>query len=112
MQNELTNDAKYLLCTLYKHYKEQRSRQIDKSSAKYIGDCTRIQKDLIPEWLLEDVDETCRELSRAGFVESSYADDMATNVSLSDKAIIYMENRFKNGIKELIEFMLKLKGAF
>ena len=59
--------------------------------------------------MFEDVDDTCRELSRANLLNCFWADNIAYNVILSDNAIIYMENRFKNGLTEVLEFIDKIK---
>ena len=59
----------------------------------------------IEQVVVEDVDETCRELDRAGYVDVLYADDMAYIVQLTDTAIIYMENRFKDGLVGVLNFL-------
>jgi len=108
---ELTKDAEYMLCAIYKSYKDKRKSGIPKSDAKYIGNSEDIHKSLMSEWLFDDVDETCRELNRAGFVDCRYYDDTAHYVTLTDKAIIYMENRFVNGLTGVLDYMAKIKQA-
>lgn len=110
MEYKLTNDADYLLCTLYKHYKEQRKKGINKTDAKYIGDSEFIFQTMLPEWTFEDVDETCCELSRAGLLKCLYSDDTVDLAVLEDTAIIYMENRFKNGMSEILDNIARLKN--
>jgi len=111
MNVELTKDAEYMLCALYKDYKEKRKNREDKASAKYVGSAERIHKDLMSEWSFEDVDETCRELSRAGYLNCQFADNVTWQSNLTDEAIIYMENRFVNGLTGVLDYMAKIKAA-
>ncbi len=102
---ELTNDSEKLLCLLYKSYLEKRRNGTPKSNAKRFGSSHHIHKNLCPKWIFEDVDETCRELSRANMLDCLWADNIAYYVSLSDSAIVYMENRFKNGLLDVVKFL-------
>lgn len=97
---DLTKDSEKLLCVLYKNYLEKRKSGAAKSEAKSFGSSHNIHESLCPNWLFEDVDDTCRELSRA--------DSIAYHVNLSDFAISYMDNRFKNGLKDVINFLANL----
>jgi len=108
---ELTKDAEYMLCAIYKSYKEKRKNGISKSEAKCTGGAGNIHSNLMPEWSFADVDETCRELSRAGFLACLYADNVTYYADLTDKAVIYMENRFINGLTGVLEYMAKIKQA-
>lgn len=111
MDIELTKDAEYLLCLMYKAYIEKRKNKVIKEDAKYTGSALNIHNKLIPEWVEEDVAETCRELDRAGFLKCLYADNTVCDSALTDKAIIYMENRFINGLTSVLEYMGKIKSA-
>ena len=110
MNYELTNDADYLICALYKYYKEQRKSGKNKSDAKFIGSSEFIFTKLLSEWTFEDVDETCRELHRSGLLNCTYADNVVVISFLEDAAIIYMENRFKNQLSELVAHIAELKS--
>ena len=104
---DLTRDSEKLICVLYRNYLEQIKSGIPKSKAKSFGSSRAIHQQLCPDWLFENVDETCRELSRAELLNCFWADNIAYQVSLSDSAIIYMENRFKNGLLDVIDFLTK-----
>lgn len=106
---ELTKDAEKLICLLYKSYLQKRKSGISKSQATCFGSSHDIHEQLCPELIFEDVDDTCRELSRADLLNCLWADNIAYHVILSDSAIIYMENRFKNGLVEVLEFVDKIK---
>ena len=104
----LSKDADYLICLIYKYYLELRDNGFSKSDAKSLGDSPDIQQKIIPEWSLEDTDDTCRELIRKGFLDNRlYIDNRCGYMRLSDEGIIYMENRFKNGFKEVTDFIAK-----
>lgn len=106
---ELTKDAEKLICLLYKSYLQKRKSGISKSQATCFGSSHDIHEQLCPDLIFEDVDDTCRELSRADLLNCLWADNIAYHVILSDNAIVYMENRFKNGLSEVLEFIDKIK---
>lgn len=102
---DLTKDSEKLLCLLYKSYLEKVNSGLSKSTANAFGDSHKIHDTLCPDWLFEDVDETCRQLSRAGFLKCFWADGIASETSLSDSGIVYMENRFKNSLLSVADFL-------
>lgn len=104
---ELTRDSEKLICVMYKDYLEKRKSGQSKSQANSFGSSHNIHERLLPDWIFEDVDDTCRELSRAGLLNCMWADDIAYRVRISDQGIIYMENRFKNGLSGVIDFISK-----
>ena len=110
MDIELTKDSELLLCILYGKYVSLTSAGVPKTRAKCFGSSIEIQRDLIPEWTFPNTDETCRELSRAGMISVFYADNIAYSVSLSDKGIIYMENRFNKKVSEILDRIEQLKN--
>ena len=105
---DLTKDSKKMLCMLYKDYLEKRNSGFSKSEAKSFGSSHNIHEALLPNWAFEDVDDTCRELSKAGMLDCFWADNIAYHVNLSDTAISYMDNRFKNGLKDIASFLSSL----
>lgn len=111
MDIELTKDSDYLICKLYESYLEKRSQQVPKYNAKIMGSSQNIQETVFPKWSCEDVDETCRELDRAGLLQCHYADNSVYTSILSDKGIIYMEHRFKNNINSILEYISKIKDC-
>ncbi len=105
---ELTKESDAMICVLYKNYLRRRKSGVSKFDAKYFSGSKEIHADLMPKWSFETVDETCRELSRAGFLDCFFSDDTTGEVFLTDAAIIYMENRFKNGISSFLEHLHSL----
>ena len=106
---KLTKESDYLICAIYKDYLEKRKNGIPKLEAKRPGSSKRIHQDILPKWMYEDVDETCLELERAGLLNCFSADNAVLDSYLNDDAIIYMENRFKNNVKSVFEYMKKIK---
>ena len=106
----LTKDADALLCVLYKTYKDRRASGTPKAEAKVFSDSDYIHKNLMPKWSFEDVDETCRELDRAGMLHCRYADDVTWMASLTDSAIIYQENRFADSTEAFLGHIEKLRN--
>lgn len=109
MSSKLTKDSDALICLLYKNYCQQRKNGVSKANARLFGGSDDIQKDIAPKWSFENVDETCRELHNANLIGCSYYDNVAQNVWLTDNGIIYMENRFKDGLKEVLDYLGKIK---
>lgn len=105
MDISLTKDSEKLICVIYKSYLEKRKSGISKPKASHLGSSHEIHSNLLPQWSFEDVDDTCRELSRAGLLNCLFADNIAYHVTISDDGIIYMENRFKNGLKDIAAFL-------
>lgn len=105
MEVNLTKDAEKLLCAMYKDYLEKRKSGSSKSHANYWGTSHVIHENLLPKWSFEDVDDICRELSRAEMIKCGWGDNIALYISISDLGIIYMENRFKNGLKDVASFL-------
>lgn len=112
MDVTLTKDADALICVLYKKYCQDRKDGVSKVNAKLFDGSEQIFNELLPKWTYDDVDETCRELDRSGLVACFYADDVAQKVWFTDSGIVYMENRFKKGLSEVLEYLGKIKGLF
>jgi len=108
---ELTKDSDKLICLIYRIYLEERKAGNSKTKAKMLGSSQNIHRSIVPSWTYEDVDETCKELSRVGLLNCSYADNVVSFCYLSDSAIIYMENRFANGLRDLLGYLSKIAPA-
>lgn len=108
MDIQLTKDAEALICIMYKLYLERRKNSISKFDAKLFNVKTQIHT-VIKKMNYDDLCEACRELHRANFVECFYADDEPQDIWFSDKGLIYMENRFINGLTGVLEYISKAK---
>lgn len=100
---QLTKDADLLACCIYKEYLERRKNGISKRSANTFHVDFKEKASKIASWSIDDYLFTLGELRRAGLVRS-YIDG---TVAITDTFIIYMENRFKNNIIEITDFIAK-----
>lgn len=88
MANELTKSAKKSLATLYREYCQRLNAGEKKAQA------TSFQS------YSEFVMDNRKELKDAGFIRV----DLLGNIYLTDKTIIYMENKTADAIKEWLSF--------
>ena len=101
---ELTKDGDKMICCIYKTFLQQRKNGIPKSSARRFPMDYFKSDEKLSSWLDEDLDDTLLEIGRAGLVKIY----IGGNFDLTDSGIIYMENRFKNGLNEVVDFISKL----
>lgn len=92
---ELTKDAKKSLALLYKVYEKRRRSGMAKSAAAYMSG-TSEDTAQVNRAVLEDR----KELQNAGLISC----DIVGGILLKDAAIIYMENKTANTIKEWLSF--------
>lgn len=104
---QLTKDADKLLCIFYKDYLSKVKSGLSKSSSSCFGNSDEITAKYLPDWHPEDTADICWELHKAGYAVCSRGDDIANDVTLTREAIVYMENRFKNGINDVTDFISK-----
>lgn len=100
---QLTNDADKLVCHLYKSYLEKRKNGINKTNAKHFSFSEIKSLKYFSKWTDSDIKATVAEVSRAGLGKMYYDGGFMAN----DQFIIYMENRFKNGFSEVVDFISK-----
>lgn len=96
----LTKSTDKVLCKLYKEYLSRIKNNVSKSNA-LVFDTTSISQ------LFEnkDIDFEISELKKNSLIEAWITGE----VLLRSEAIVYMENRFKNGLTEITDFIAKLK---
>lgn len=105
---ELTKDADKVICCVYKEYLERRKSGMSKSQAKeFDGNFYRNVKAL-SKWNSADVSDTLQELHNKQYIKKNIIGDF----SLLDDAVVYMENRFKNGLSEVMDFISSLPLPF
>ncbi len=104
--DDLTNEQKYLLVSMYN---EVISRQpaLSMEEANYFADSDKVKDMFLPELSSDYVSALCWKLKSKGYISCYHGDDLANNIRLEDSTIIYMENRFKNGIKDVLDFIAK-----
>lgn len=108
----ISNEADFLLCILYREFLEQRKNGASRDDAATFGSCEVIQSKILPEWPTHDIDAALWELHRKGLVEAYPGNNMAMAAVLQPDGIVYMENRFKNKLQDLIQMATAGKGLF
>jgi len=109
MNIELSKESHKLLCILYKEYLTRRKSNTPKVDAKFFTSAHEIHEKFLQDILFEDVNGACAELSRKELIHCSWYDNTAYSITITDDGIIYMENRFKNGLKDVLDFLTLLK---
>jgi hypothetical protein len=101
----LTKDSKTVLYHLYKEYCVRRSNGISRSNAKEFHSSESVQKLLFPDWSVSDVDDCMCELGRNGYLSNHHASDLIYDSTLTDKAIVTMENQKKETLLNVVNFL-------
>ena len=105
---ELTKDAEKLICCIFKEYLEKRKSGMSKSQAKEFDGNFYLNIKALSKWNSADVSDTLHELHGKKYIKENILGDF----SLLDDAIVYMENRFKNGLSEVMDFISSLPLPF
>lgn len=104
---QLSRDADRAICTIYKEYLSKRDNGLPKYQAKRFSDFEEWHSILLTELSDDDAKETIAELARAGLAQMYLGGGFALN----DEAVIYMEQRFPNGVSQVLEWLAKIKSA-
>ncbi len=100
---ELTKDADKMICIIYKQYLNKIKSGMSKTASYQFKDNFYINDKDLSKWHYNDVNTALLELNRKGYIKLNIIGDF----NITDQAIIYMENRFKNGFIELTDFIAK-----
>ncbi len=103
---ELTKDANLLVCCIYKEYLSRRKSGISKAEASIFENDISDISDKISSWSKEDILYTLSELKELSFVRV-YIDG---SFKITKELVVYMENRFKNGLTEVLDFISSLSS--
>lgn len=108
----LTKDADALICVLYKEYLHRRNSGVSKADAKMFFNSEKIHDELMPKWPVEDIDDTCWELNRAGLLDCMPGEDSVALAVLSSDGVAYMEKRFQKNITSIVNYLGKVAAHF
>ena len=101
MDLSITKDSDQMLCLLYKEFLRRRKDGISRTAARHFVDGTISQIPPLDTWPEADISDAMVELSRANLLRITIGGDC----DLKDEAILFMENRFKNGLKDVLSFL-------
>lgn len=90
------------ICILYKSYLEKRNSGASLSESKNTGGMDDLTQ-LFPKWSEIDIMTCCENLEAKGLMWINPAEDTIWDSELTDNGIIYMENRFKGKVKNVLE---------
>ena len=107
MATELTKDADKLVCLIYREYLSRRKSGSPKRQAKDFAEENNWPESFLKEFNKDDMSDTLRELKSAGFIKQYINGGFV----LEDACIIYMENRFPNGLSQVLDWLGKIKNA-
>lgn len=100
---QLTKDADKLVCSMYKSYLEKRKSGVSKTNAVHFEPDEVAEYKLCSDWTLTDIKSVVSELQNAGLGTKYINGGFKAN----EQFIVYMENRFKNSIMEVTDFISK-----
>lgn len=100
---ELTRDSDKMLCCLYKEYLGRRKLGNSKRNSRRFTKEYCSNDFILSSWCRSDISDSIMELGQKKYLKVYIGGDF----ELTDSAIIYMENRFKNNIVELTDFISK-----
>lgn len=106
----LTNEADFMLCTLYNAYLEKRKADMPRQKAVRFKNPDSIQEEFLPQWSTDDIIDIAWELSRNNLVSCRKGDAGFTLLMLTTDAIVYMENRFENNMDKLLQRIAAIKS--
>lgn len=100
---QLTKNANFFVCYAYKYYLEQLQ------DGKRIFQAKRVPFDItlsfkpFKKMHPDDIKETVAQAARAGYGDMT----MECNFFINDQMISFMENRFKNGLFDVLDAISK-----
>lgn len=101
----LTKDADKLMCYIYYMYLDRVEFGNSKSASKHFDENFYQEVDQLSDWHYDDIVECLESLKKIGFIKLF----ITNSFYIEDSGIVYMENRFKNGLKEIISYVTALK---
>lgn len=101
MDVKLTKKTDQAFCAIYNEYLKRIDSGKSKDEAIEFGAIFELQSTILPEWFEEDINAALSELSDCGFIHM-YVD---SSFELLNTAILYMERRFPDGLKELFSIV-------
>lgn len=103
MQIQLTKDQDKFICEIYRQYLTKIKVQTSKRSSRRFTYEEFSKSNFISSFSKEDVDFTLMEIAQKNLIQIYLGGDF----DLTDSGIYYMENRFKNGLIEVTDFIAK-----
>lgn len=100
----MTKDSEKMLCVMYKEYLIRVKHGVSKYESRNFKPEFFLTDSAFTNWHAEDISMAKSELTHSSLLKSNILGD----IRFTDEGITHMENRFKNGIIELTDFIAKL----
>ncbi|WP_052253445.1 hypothetical protein [Staphylococcus shinii] len=110
--DDLTKQQQYIITNLYKIFKDRQKFGLSRSESKIFKSSNEVHKEFFDFLNKEDFIADTRTLRGKNYITGVFASNMVVEIAISDKTIIYMENRFKNNIKDIVKFLSDIRGIF
>lgn len=102
--DDLTKEQKHLLISMYKEILN-RQPALSMEQANNFDDSDQLIELFSLDLSSDYVSELCWGLYSKGYIMCYRGDDLANEISLTDKTIVYMENKFTHGLKDVLLFL-------
>ncbi|OAO18533.1 hypothetical protein [Mammaliicoccus lentus] len=110
--DNLTKQQQYIITNLYKIFKDRQNSGLSRNEARIFKSSDEVHTEFFNYLNKEDFIADTRTLKGEGYITGAFASNMVVEIAISDKTIIYMENRFKNNIKDIVKFLSDIRGMF
>ena len=106
--DDLTNEQKRLLVSMYK-YVLSLQPAMPPEKANFFLDSNTVRDLFLPNSSSEYVSSLCWKLKSKDYIDCHPGDNLALQIRLSDKTIVFMENRFLRDLKKISHFLVSLR---
>lgn len=100
--DDLTKKQKYVILQLYKEYLSNYSSG---KNQNYFPDASYIKHLFSDRFSDDELDDILLSLLHKEYITGYKDEDSVSEFGVSDKTIIYMENKFKNRLKDILTFL-------
>lgn len=108
---DITNEAKPILKTMYCEYKARRKKAIPIETAKRFESADQLHRDFFPDLSPKDISSLCWELENVGFLKCVSSDFAVHRVFLTDEGISYLESLSKEKWEKFFGLLGKALGT-
>ena len=102
--DDLTKKQKYVILQLYKEYLSNYSSGKNQNP-NYFPDASYIKHLFSDRFSDDELDDILLSLLHKEYITGYKDEDSVSEFGVSDKTIIYMDNKFKNGLKDILTFL-------
>ncbi|HDA1660302.1 hypothetical protein ACA109_02570 [Staphylococcus aureus] len=105
----LTNEANFVLHHFYKIYKDRLDDGYSEKTARYFYDDRKLHHDYFLGFSFDDFITHIKEISSHKYVSLGTCDGGFAELIINPKAIIEMENLYKNNAKNFFNALIDIK---